>query len=186
MIKKEQAYCQLCDEDVDFNIVERKREATVRGVSFSYTFFEARCKKCGEQVYPVSVGKKNTISMFDEYKKSVGLLTSYEIKKIRKDNHLSQKALAKKIGCGEKNIARYENGGIQNKTYDILIRMIGKKILVEDNYFIVYQNDYSFQVIQVKPIHWDFNCKAINYSNDNNDILMEKKHGTNKTVFGII
>lgn len=131
MNSKEKGYCISCDKDVDYKIVNEKREANVRGVKFSYDYKRAVCNECGEQVFPVSVGKLNQISMFDTYKKRVGLLTSEEIIRIRKNRGLTQTQLANIIGCGLKTIARYENGAIQDKIFDNFIRMIGDDFVYE-------------------------------------------------------
>ena len=51
-------------------------------------------------------------------------MTSSEIIEIRNKYGLSQSKLAKLIKCGEKNIARYEKGAIQDASIDLLIRMV--------------------------------------------------------------
>lgn len=124
---KETAYCQRCDNDVEFYTKKIQQKATVRNKTFTFTFLEAYCKKCGERVYPVSVGRLNSIALFDGYKKANHLLTSAEIIAIRKKKNLTQKQFASKLGCGEKTITRYENGAIQDRSIDNLIRAIGEE-----------------------------------------------------------
>ena len=123
----EQAYCEHCDKDVSFNVVSESRTRTIRGIKITYTFKKCICKYCGQQVFPVSYGRENEIALYDVYKKSVGLLTSSDMKEIRKKLHLSQSQLAKLVGCGEKNIARYENGVIQIRSIDNAIRNLFKE-----------------------------------------------------------
>ena len=123
-MKKESAYCQVCDKDVDFTLKETTREGTIRGVTFTYTFFEAYCINCGERVFPRSINRTNWISELNEYKKCVGLLTSDEITNIRKKLALTQEGLAKLMGCGLKTITRYENGAIQDRVFDNFIRCL--------------------------------------------------------------
>ena len=123
-MKKDKAYCQICDKDVGYYIKESTREGTIRGVTFTYVFFEAFCEGCNERVYPTKISKLNWINELNEYKKNVGLLTSDEIIAIRKKLSLTQKGLAKLMGCGLKTITRYENGAIQDRVFDNFIRCL--------------------------------------------------------------
>ena len=126
-MKKLLPYCENCDDDVDYDTFEVEFSCKVRGKDITFNFICARCKKCGGPVYPVSVGRENDIRMFDAYKRKVGLLTTQEIINIRKRNHLTQTQLAERIGCGEKTIARYERGAIQDRIFDNMIRLIDKE-----------------------------------------------------------
>ena len=140
-MKKEKAYCQSCDKDVDYYVKESTREGTIRGVTFKYSFIEAYCLSCNERVFPVSINKLNWIRELDEYKKNVGLLTSSEIIEIRNKLHLNQQGLAELMGCGLKTITRYENGAIQDRVFDNFIRCLE---LMHDNK-VHYQQLLKFQ-----------------------------------------
>ena len=129
-MKKEKAYCQSCDKDVDYYVKESKREGTIRGVTFKYIFIEAYCSSCNERVFPNSIKKINWVTELDEYKKNVGLLSSKEIIEIRKKLCLTQHGLAELMGCGLKTITRYENGAIQDRVFDNFIRCLE---LMHDN-----------------------------------------------------
>ena len=151
-----------------------------------YTYLEARCKKCGEKVHPVSIGKINEISKYDAYKKLMGLLTSREIIDIRKENGLSQTGLAKIIGCGEKNIARYENGAIQTKMIDRLIKDLDIK---RKQYICIYVYDVQINpnncinLKNAKAITWPAKSGTINYEETMvDDILVEEKYGTSEAL----
>ena len=108
MKRSKYAYCDTCDDDVEYYVVDSTRTTTIDGVTFTYPIKEAHCKHCGDYVDPVSNTRENYILMSDAHKRALGLLTSVEIKEIRKKLHLSQTKLAKLIGVGEKNIARYK------------------------------------------------------------------------------
>ena len=126
MNEKIKAYCELCDDDVDFDVTIEERDGEVKGTKIKYRYFKAVCKNCGHQVFPSFLAKRNIISMFDAYKEKVGLLTSQDIIDIRKSLGLTQVQFAKRLGCGEKTIARYENGAIQDKMVDRFIRTISQ------------------------------------------------------------
>lgn len=126
-MKKLLPYCENCDDDVDYNTFEVELSCKVKGVDIKYNFICSRCKRCGGPVYPVSICRENCIRRNDAYKRKVGLLTTEEIIAIRKRNHLTQTQLAERIGCGEKTIARYESGAIQDRIFDNMIRLIDKE-----------------------------------------------------------
>lgn len=127
MRQSKYGYCDICDQDVEYDVILETRQSEYKGIKFSYVFKKAVCKHCGNQVFPVSVGTENQISRTDEYKKICGLLTSKEMVSIRKKLSLSQDRLAKLVGCGAKNIARYETGAIQIRSIDNAIRMLANK-----------------------------------------------------------
>ena len=126
MRQSKYAYCEMCDKDVRFNIIEEERENEINDIKYIYLYKKAVCKHCGEQVFPVSVGRENEITRRDAYKKAAGLLTSKEMIEIRKKLGLSQEGLARLIHCGAKNIARYETGAIQIRSIDNAIRELAK------------------------------------------------------------
>ena len=127
IMKKLLPFCEQCDEDVDYDTYEVELSCKVRGIDIEYSFICCKCKKCGGPVYPVLISRENDIRRFDAYKRKVGLLTTKEIINIRKRNHLTQTQLAERIGCGKKTIARYENGAIQDRIFDNMIRLIDKE-----------------------------------------------------------
>ena len=124
MIKSKYAYCDNCDKDVGYYIIESTRTTTIDGVSFTYPIREAHCKHCGNYVDPISNTRENMLLMSDAHKQALGLLTSVEIKELRRRLHLTQTELARLIGIGEKNIARYENGERQIKSIDNALRRL--------------------------------------------------------------
>ena len=123
-MKKEKAYCQKCDKDVNYVKSIEYYETTINNVKFSYPYIRSKCIYCGESVYPSSITRLNEVALFDAYKEKVGLLTSKEIIAIRKKLGLTQEGLAKEMGCGLKTITRYENGAVQDKAFDNHIRCL--------------------------------------------------------------
>ena len=124
MKKREKAWCESCDKDVHYSLEEITITSTIHGVTFNHPYYRAHCEHCGEIVSPYSITNLNIITMYDEYKKHVGLLTSKEIISIRKKLGLTQEGLAKLMGCGLKTITRYENGAIQDRVFDNFIRCL--------------------------------------------------------------
>lgn len=77
----------------------------------------------GEEIFDRDIEIENDKNLFDEYKKIKGLLTSNEIKNIRRKYNLNQKEFAKILGLDEVSINRFENGSIQTEFIDSIIRL---------------------------------------------------------------
>lgn len=135
MLKERPIYCLACDEEREYIVKKEKRKIKVKNLEFEVEIDIAFCKKCGEEVFPDEIAKRNDLVIYDEYRRKKGLLTSSEIREIRKKRNMSQLELAKFIRCGEKNIARYETGTIQDQVFDYLIRMVG-----DDNCYVAMKN----------------------------------------------
>ncbi len=119
-------YCVNCDKETHYSTRSLLKEYVVKDVKIKELITEAFCDECGNKVFVYEIEKDNQRRIYDAYKKKVGLLTSDEIIAIREKYHLTQKKLAKLINCGEKNIARYENCAIQDKTINLLIVLLDK------------------------------------------------------------
>ena len=145
-------FCINCNEETDYITKEVTKEYNVKGVKIEENIKETFCKQCGEKVFIYAIEKENQQKVYDAYKKKMGLLTSKEIIAIRQKYGLSQRKLASLIQCGEKNIARYENCAIQDKSIDLLIAMVDKypeifgltvkKPLSEDGWIVLSHTNY--------------------------------------------
>lgn len=89
------------------------------------------CDNCSEEVVSPKSIRATEKGLTDIRRKIDGLLTSDEIKDIRKKIGMTQKELASKLGVGIKTFARYENGQVtQGKAMDILLRIMEKNPLI--------------------------------------------------------
>lgn len=123
---KSEPWCLRCDTINEYELTSEIRKVTVKGVPVEFEAIKAYCPHCGDPLFVYEAERINQIRCFDEYKKKKGLLTSEEIIEIRNKYGLSQTDLAKAIMVGKKNIARYEIGKIQDKSIDLLIRLLDK------------------------------------------------------------
>lgn len=58
-IKERKTFCVDCNQEVEYNLVQTRWEASWDGISFWYNELEAFCPICGEEVY---VGEINDIN----------------------------------------------------------------------------------------------------------------------------
>lgn len=114
-------YKDSMEEGVITEIVHR---TNVLGEYLDVKIFELISKKDGEILTNMDLQNLNAKLTFDAYKKKNGLLTTQEIINIRKKRGWSQEKMAKFLDIGLKDIARYENGAIQTKAIDNMIRLV--------------------------------------------------------------
>lgn len=130
---KTNKYCFNCNDEVVTNIVEETEVFNVKGMDISILSKKRVCSVCNEEIFDKELDSNTLFEVYEKYKKLNHLLTSEEIKKIRNKYGISQKGLALLLGWGEKTITRYENGSIQNKSHDTVLKSINE-----------YQNFISF------------------------------------------
>lgn len=105
------------------NVKKRKVEVNVKGKMIEFDELYKIDPKTGEEVFDRNIEIENDIRLYDIYKKQMNLLTSSEIKNIRKKYSMNQKEFALSIGVGEITIHRFENGSIQTESVDSIIRL---------------------------------------------------------------
>lgn len=166
-------YCGNCEAFHEANEIKEAREYTIKGAKIKAEITILTCYHCGEEIYDKDNEIKNDIIMFDEYKKINGLLTSKDIIDIRDKYHLSQSALSKLLGFGEKTITRYENGAIQDRAHDNLLRVLflddafSKLWLVNIGYLTQKENDKITSAICksiATPMKYEIKSSALVYN----------------------
>lgn len=105
------------------NVKTRRIEANVKGKIIEFDEYYMIDPVTGEEVFDRNIEIENDARLYDIYKKQMGLLTSSEIKNIRKKYDMNQKEFALSIGVGEITIHRFENGSIQTESVDSIIRL---------------------------------------------------------------
>ena len=153
--KEHKEYCQKCNEYVDYTVEKVNKTIKVKEETLDVEIYECYCAECGEKIFVYDYEKKNDVIVYDAYKKKVGLLTSVEIKEMRKKRHMTQIDLARFIGIGEKDITRYESGSIQNKCIDNLLRLVQDDDSYEEMVRVLYGESTSVW-FGAKNINWNF------------------------------
>lgn len=117
--------CPICGEG-KLDRVQKEKTLNYKGKLIKFESYEVfYCPSCEESLVPKTTIKKYEKQTRDFQRQVDGLLTSDEIKRMRKSLGFSQSAFASVLGVGEKNFARYENGTVtQSQSMDNLIRVI--------------------------------------------------------------
>ena len=122
MREKMWAYCNNCDDLVEYELHDEVVSDVYKGKKIKYRFDVARCKECGEEV---SADKdyiyRKTEECIKAYKKTVGIISTDEVTEIMNKYDVGKEALADIAGFGKATIKRYFDGVIPSKSHsDIL------------------------------------------------------------------
>ena len=118
---KRTMHCPSCEEERSFRHEQHDEEREVRGETIVLEVPLWVCTECGETIVDEHFGDP-TEKAFDAYREKHGLLKSSEIQEIRTKWNLSQAAFAALLGMSQATINRYEQGALQQKKEDELIR----------------------------------------------------------------
>ncbi len=124
--------CALCGGHTSHET--KKRTVEYRGHNITINQPAYYCDSCGE-AFLTHNDSKATEKEIADFKRSVDhLLTSEQIKQIRKKAKITQKEAGELFGGGINAFSRYERGeAIQSKSTDVLLRLIEqRKVKVQD------------------------------------------------------
>ena len=84
-----------------------------------------RCQECGEELYAPGQFSATQCRASDLIRQEEGLLLPAEIRQIRENLGLTQRAFEELLGVGPKTVVRWERGTVfQNKSTDSLLRIV--------------------------------------------------------------
>jgi len=166
-------YCAECNKYVDTKLARRKISLKVKGIDISVDADVFVCDECEEQVWDRETDDTVMRAIYDKYRTIKGLLLPEEIKDIRSQYGVSQVAFAKILGLGEKTIARYENGSLQDEGQNNLILLVKNP----ENFMILLgKNKEKLNDIEIrrvfsaymlytlqKPVKYCVDCKTTKY-----------------------
>lgn len=134
MKRKAIDYCIFCDDFHEYVVKETVEKVPVGDIYVTITRHRAYCAHCGKEMDVKSLSSIDHMAAFEAYKRAKGLVTAEEIVALRKKHGLTASGLAKALGMGEKSITRFENGDIQSKSVNLLLRLA-----MEDSIFDALQ-----------------------------------------------
>ena len=127
------AYCNECEDLVEFKIFEEILAEEYKGEEVQFKFKVGRCKCCGcEVATDIDYNARKSVTKIEAYKKKKGIIELEKISEILEKYDIGKEVLADIAGFGKVTIKRYYDGVIPAKEYsDVLLR-----ILEEENFFI--------------------------------------------------
>ena len=136
LIKEVEYNCPICEKKHKVEVYEEKTKTLIKNQSIEHNELFYFCPISDEEFYPEDIMDQNLLRAMDKYREMHNLLTSTEIKEIRKNYKLNQKEFSNLFGWGDITIQRYESKSIQDETYDEIIRRAE-----EDSLFIFEELD---------------------------------------------
>ena len=127
------AYCNECEDLVEYEVFDEIVTAKYKGEEVQFRFKVGRCRCCGEEVATdIDYNSRKSEAKINAYKKMKGIICVGEISEILEKYDIGKEALATIAGFGKVTIKRYYEGFIPAKEYsDILI-----SILNDETFFI--------------------------------------------------
>ena len=117
-------YCPYCEADTAVEEIVRNETYTVRGEKIGVRARVLVCKGCGNDLFDPEREEETLRAVYNGYRRRRGLLTSDEIRQLRRSYGLSQRQLARLLGWGIVTIQRYEKGAVQDVAHDLLLRQL--------------------------------------------------------------
>lgn len=110
-------------------LIEIEKTYEVKGIPITFMEKIAVDEETGEEIFDPALEQENDKKLFDRYRELKGLLTSEKIKEIRLKFEVTQVQFAQILGFGDKTMARYENGSLQDMVHNNLIKLVSKEPL---------------------------------------------------------
>ncbi len=133
MNKLELAYCNECEDLVEYDISEEEITEQYKGETISYYFEIGKCKCCSSEVATdIEYNSRKSEKKISAYKRVKGIIELDEITEILRKYDVGKETLAEIAGFGKVTIKRYYDGFIPAKEYsDVLVKMLN-----DEEYFI--------------------------------------------------
>ena len=146
LIEKIKEDCPICNK---IHLVEKRKRINkikIKDEIIEYEEFYLLCPKTNEEENEYANAElmdTNLLNARDAYRKQKNLLTSQEIKAIRKKYGITQLEMAQLLGLGEVTITRYETKQIQDEAHDKIMKLIDENALMALDY--LEKNKESFK-----------------------------------------
>ena len=147
-LKEKNGFCFACEKNVAIKVGVKQEQIEVNGVSVKVNQYFCTCKECGEVAINEDIENQNDFLLYEEYKRKSNMVTAKDIKAFREEYCLSQTNLAKLLSFGEKSIARYELGSIQDESHDLILKLIIHDIQSFKKVWEINKNKLPKSVVQ--------------------------------------
>lgn len=151
-------FCPVCGCVQEIRLIQKEETYPVKGENITIAATVCVCATCGEEILSFDYDDDNLRKAYAKYRSSHALLQPDEIKAIREQYGISQVTFARIIGVGDKTIARYENGSLQDEAINNLI------VLAQDPKNFALLLDKNEQVIshdEVKRLRETLGCVKV-------------------------
>lgn len=137
LIEKIKEDCPICNK---IHLVEKRKrinKTKIKDEIIEYEEVYLLCPETNEEENKYANAELMDINLLnarDAYRKQKNLLTSQEIKTIRKKYGITQLEMAQLLGLGEVTITRYETKQIQDEAHNKIMKLIDENALMALDY----------------------------------------------------
>lgn len=132
------AYCNECEDLVEYDIYDELIEEEFKGVKISYKFRIGKCKCCNcEVATDIDYNSRKSNEKIEAYKRQTGIIDLNGISEILEKYDIGKENLADTAGFGKVTIKRYFDGFIPSREYSEILF----NILNDEEYFIELVED---------------------------------------------
>ena len=126
VIDKKRMLCTSCMEEHEVKEILIKEKAVFKGIEVYYDACYYYCDKTDEIYMDERQIRDNDLRLKDAYRVHEGLLTTGDIKAIRKKYGITQNDFSIVLGWGEKTITRYESYQVQDRAHDTILKKVDR------------------------------------------------------------
>lgn len=127
------AYCNKCEDLVEYDVHEEYIKENFKGEIIKYKFKVGRCRYCNNEVaVDIDYNCRKSKEKIEAYKRKIGLIDLNQISEILEKYNIGKETLADVAGFGKVTIKRYYDGFIPSREYSEVLF----NILNDEQYFI--------------------------------------------------
>lgn len=119
--------CPICECEREITPILKEETYFVKKEPITIITAVCPCPVCGEDIMTTKYDDENLRQAYRVYRQRHNLLHPEEIKAIREQSGLSQKAFAEKLGVRENVISRCERGALQTEALNGLLVALQKR-----------------------------------------------------------
>lgn len=129
------AYCNECEDLVEYDIIDKIITEKYKGENVQFKFKIGKCRCCGEEVATdIDYNSRKSREKINAYKKMKGIIDLDEISEILEKYNVGKEVLANVAGFGKVTIKRYYDGFIPAKEYsDVLWSLLNDEVFFMDS-----------------------------------------------------
>lgn len=126
-------FCENCRDENEYSIREVEKTANLNGEEIIYTYKEAHCKNCGNEIYIQDISNSNLRELYEKYRKSKNIISITDIENIMIKYNISNENLCLLLGFDEGTVSRYLDGDIPTNNHSDILR----KIYINPEYYSI-------------------------------------------------
>ena len=158
-------FCYNCGNEQETEVITREETSVIRGKEITSTSNIRICSVCKEELFDEVLDEANINRAYDVFRQKYGILPAEEIKSIREQYGLSQRAFANLLNIGEASIARYETGSVPEKSLSNMIMLLKEprnmKMLLEKNDEVLNHKEKLRLLQRINELSSQNECAAL-------------------------